>query len=181
VARSSERQTARRDARPLANATSNRVLRRTAGDRFDEATRVVFATTLVVRAARDQARLAQPSLGTGPHVVTHLVLMKPRPDLSAPDCERLIMAFERALTEIPAVRHVRVGRRITHGAGYEAGMPDSADYLVAIEFDDVEGLAAYLRDPAHVELGARFTESLTGALVYDFEEIGLKSLRDLCN
>ena len=105
--------------------------------------------------------------------------MKPRPDLSAADRERLIVAFERALTEIRAVRHVRVGRRITHGAGYEAGMPDSADYLVAIEFEDVEGLAAYLRHPAHEELGARFTESLAGALVYDFEEIGLKSVRDL--
>jgi stress responsive alpha/beta barrel protein len=112
-------------------------------------------------------------------VVTHLVLMKPRPDLSAADREQLIAAFERALTEILAVRRVRVGRRITHGAGYEAGMPDAADYLVAIEFEDVEGLAAYLRHPAHEALGARFTESLAGALVYDFEEIGLKSLRDL--
>ena len=38
-----------------------------------------------------------------------------------------IAAFERALTEMPAVRHVRVGRRIIHGAGYEAGMPDAAE------------------------------------------------------
>jgi hypothetical protein len=112
-------------------------------------------------------------------VVTHLVLMKPRPDLSAVDREQLIAAFERALTEIPAVRHVRVGRRFTHGASYEARMPDTADYLVAIEFEDVEGLAAYLRHPAHDELGTRFTESLAGALVYDFEEIRLGDLRDL--
>ena len=112
-------------------------------------------------------------------MVTHLVLMKPRPDLSAADRERLIAAFERALTGIPAVRHVRVGRRITHGAGYEARMPDTADYLVAIEFDDVAGLAAYLRHPAHEELGTRFSESLAGALVYDFETVGLESLRDL--
>jgi hypothetical protein len=112
-------------------------------------------------------------------VVTHLVLMKPRPDLSAVDREQLIAAFERALTEIPAVRHVRVGRRFTHGAGYEARMPDTADYLVAIEFEDVEGLAAYLRHPAHDELGTRFTESLAGALVYDFEEIRLGDLRNL--
>jgi hypothetical protein len=105
--------------------------------------------------------------------------MKPRPDLSAADREQLIAAFERAVTEIPAVRHVRVGRRITHGAGYEARMPDTADYLVAIEFEDVEGLAAYLHHPAHEELGVLFTESLAGALVYDFEAIGLDSLRDL--
>ena len=112
-------------------------------------------------------------------MVTHLVLMKPRPDLSAAGREQLIAAFERALTEIPTVRQVRVGRRVTHGAGYEARMPDTADYFVAIEFDDVEGLAAYLRHAAHEELGVQFTESLAGALVYDFEAVGLESLRDL--
>ena len=112
-------------------------------------------------------------------MVTHLVLIKPRPDLSAGDREQLITAFERALTDIPAVRHVRVGRRFTHGAGYEARMPDTADYMVAIEFEDVHGLAAYLRHPAHEELGTRFTESLAGALVYDFDEIKLENLRDL--
>ena len=112
-------------------------------------------------------------------MVTHLVLIEPRPDLSAAGREQLIAAFERALTEIPSVRHVQVGRRITHGAGYEARMPDTADYFVAIEFDDVEGLTAYLRHPAHEELGVRFTESLAGALVYDFEGCALESLRDL--
>ena len=104
--------------------------------------------------------------------------MKPRPNLSAADREQLIAAFERAVTEIPTVRHVRVGRRITHGAGYEARMPDTADYLVAIEFEDVEGLAAYLHHPAHEKLSVLFTESLAGALVYDFEAIGLDSVRD---
>ncbi|MEO8258498.1 MAG: Dabb family protein [Acidobacteriota bacterium] len=112
-------------------------------------------------------------------MVTHLVLLKPRPDLSAADRERLIVAFERALTEIPAIRHVRVGRRVRHGAGYEAGMPDTADYLVAIDLDHVEGLAAYLRHPAHEDLAGRFTESLVGALVYDFESVEIGSLRDL--
>ena len=112
-------------------------------------------------------------------MVTHLVLIKPRPDLSAAGREQLIAAFDRALTEIPTIRHVRVGRRITHGAGYEARMPDTADYFVAIEFDDLEGLAAYLCHPAHQELGVRFTESLAGALVYDFEGVGLESLRGL--
>ena len=110
-------------------------------------------------------------------MVTHLVLIKPRLDSSAR--ERLVAAFERALAEIPTIRNVRVGRRITHGAGYEAGMPDTADYLVMIDFDDADGLATYLHHPAHVDLGAHFAESLAGALVYDFEEVGLKNLRDL--
>ena len=48
----------------------------------------------------------------------------------------------------------------------------TADYFVSIEFDDVEGLAEYLRHPAHEELGVRFTESLAGALVYDSRRWG---------
>ena len=112
-------------------------------------------------------------------MVFHLVLIKPRTDLAPASRERLIATFERALREIPDVRGVRIGRRFTHGAGYEAGMPDTADYLVMLEFDDASGLAAYLRHPAHQELGERFGDSLAAALVYDFEDVVLESLRDL--
>lgn len=111
-------------------------------------------------------------------MVSHVVLLKPRPDLSAVERERLIAAFDRAVREIPAVRGVRVGRRVTHGAGYEAGMPDAADYLVLIDFDDVAGLTTYLGHPAHAELGDRFGDSLAAALVYDFENVELDSLRE---
>ena len=112
-------------------------------------------------------------------MVTHLVLLKPRPDLSPGDRERLVAAFERALAEIPTVRNVHVGERVTHGAAYEARMPDTADFLVMIDFDDADGLAAYLRHPAHETLGTCFSELLAGALVYDFEDVGLDRLRDL--
>jgi hypothetical protein len=111
-------------------------------------------------------------------MVSHLVLMKPRDGLSAADRERLIAAFERALREIPTVRRVRVGQRVTHGAGYEARMPDVADYFVMIDFEDAEGLATYLHHPAHEDLGMRFNDSLAAALVYDFEEVELASLRE---
>jgi hypothetical protein len=110
-------------------------------------------------------------------MVSHLALMKPRADLSAGDRERLIAAFERALREIPTIRRVRVGQRITNGASYEARMPDAADYYVLIDFEDAEGLATYLRHPAHEDLGTAFQDSLAAALVYDFEEVELGSLR----
>lgn len=105
-------------------------------------------------------------------MVTHLVLMKPRPDLSAADREAFVAAFERALREIPTIRNVRIGRRVTFGAGYEQTAPDAADFLAAIDFDDLAGLQAYLGHPAHDELGARFGQALSGALVYDFEMAG---------
>jgi len=102
-------------------------------------------------------------------MVTHVVLMKPRPDLSASDRRDFITAFERATRDIPSVVGVRVGRRVRHGAGYEAAAPDSADYFAAIDFEDLAGLQAYLRHPAHAELGARFGTALSSAMVYDFE------------
>jgi hypothetical protein len=58
-------------------------------------------------------------------------------------------------------------------------MPDTADYLVVIDFDDLAGLQAYLRHPAHEELGARFNQSLSSALIYDFEVGGSDLVRML--
>ena len=109
-------------------------------------------------------------------MVTHIVLMKPRADLSSAEREAFVAAFERALREIPSIRGVRVGRRVVHGAGYEQSAPD-AEYVAAIDFDDLAALQAYLRHPAHEALGARFGTSLSWALVADFEVGGIEALR----
>jgi hypothetical protein len=103
--------------------------------------------------------------------------MKPRADLSPIERAALIDAFERVVRDIPSVRAVRVGRRVVHGAGYEQLAADTADYLAVIDFDDLAGLQAYLRHPAHEELGVRFNQSLQSALVYDFEAGGIEELR----
>ena len=111
-------------------------------------------------------------------MITHVALMKPRPDLSAADREAFVGAFRRALLEIAEIRGVRIGRRVTFGAGYEAAAPD-LDVIALIDFDDLAALQAYLRHPAHAELGARFSESLASALVYDFEAGGVEMLNRL--
>ena len=112
-------------------------------------------------------------------MIAHLVLFRPKPELSTEDRQALVNAFERAVRDIPSVRAVRVGRRLTHGAGYEQSMPDTGEYLIVIDFDDVEGLQTYLRHPAHEELGARFYQSLSSALIYDFEAGGVEGLENL--
>jgi hypothetical protein len=111
-------------------------------------------------------------------MISHIVLMKPRADLSVADKQALIDAFERAIHDIPTVRGVRVGKRVVHGAGYERSAPDAADYLVEVDFDDLAGLQTYLQHPAHAELGARFGLSLSAALVYDFDAGGIERLRN---
>ena len=107
-------------------------------------------------------------------MISHVVLMKPRPDLSEVDRRRFAASFERAVRDISSVRNVRVGQRILHGAGYEDGNSFSAEYLALIDFDDLDGLRAYLQHPAHAELGARFATSLAGAMVLDYETGGLE-------
>jgi hypothetical protein len=110
-------------------------------------------------------------------MVTHLVVFKPRPTLSAGERGLLIAAFDQAVQSIPSVRGVRVGQRLRHGAAYEQDAPDVADFLVAIDFDDLRGLEEYLQHPAHRELGTRFNASIGAALIYDFTSAPLDALR----
>jgi hypothetical protein len=112
-------------------------------------------------------------------MVTHLVLLKLKPGLSGSERQEFATAFERAVTDIPTVRGVRIGSRITIGAGYESGMPDTADYVATIDFEDRQGLGAYLDHPIHQELGRLFWSSLSGAFVFDFEMGGLELLQHL--
>jgi hypothetical protein len=111
-------------------------------------------------------------------MIAHVVLFRPKPELSRRDRRLFVESFEHALREIPTVRGVRLGRRVKHGAGYERQSPDVVDFVAIIDFDDLAGLQAYLRHPAHAELGTRFGESLSSALVYDFEEGRLEDLVD---
>jgi hypothetical protein len=108
--------------------------------------------------------------------ISHLVLMQPRAELTLAARQAFIDAFDRAMHEIPTVRGVRIGRRITHGAGYETSAP-TMDYVAIIDFDDLAGLQMYLRHPAHEELGRLFGQSLIGSLVYDFEVGGAEVLQ----
>ena len=112
-------------------------------------------------------------------MVTHLVLMKPKPDLTETDRRAFIAAFEAAVRDIPQIRGVRIGRRVVHGAGYERTSPDAADFLAALDFDDLAALQDYLRHPAHEALGIRFGECLSAALVYDFEIVAADELSRL--
>lgn len=102
-------------------------------------------------------------------MISHVVLFRPRADLTQSDRDGLVAAFRRAVHEIPDVRAVRVGRRVTHGAAYEQTAPSIADFLIVLDFDDIDGLQAYLRHPAHAELGMRFNQAFDSGLVYDFE------------
>jgi len=101
-------------------------------------------------------------------MLTHLVLLKPKVDLSPGDRQAMLDALLAAARAIPTVRALRIGQRLRHGAGYETAPPDTADVLVAFDFDDLPGLQAYLVHPAHDMLARLFYESQAAA-AYDFE------------
>ncbi len=109
----------------------------------------------------------------------HVVLFRPRPDLTAADRASLVEALESELQRIPSIRKFYVGRRVTHGAGYEALMPVSLDYAAVIEFDDLAGLKEYLDHPAHRAVGSRFMSSLESSAIFDYQMQDGKTLRSL--
>jgi stress responsive alpha/beta barrel protein len=103
-------------------------------------------------------------------MIVHLVLFSPRPDLPAADRDAAVAALESASKNIPSIKRLRIGKRVKHSLpGYEQMMRDDFEYAVMIEFDDVEGLKAYLQHPAHAAAGRHFTASASNALAYDYE------------
>lgn len=102
-------------------------------------------------------------------MITHLVLFRPRADLSASQRRELADALSTAIRDIPSVRRARVGRRVTHGRAYEQLMRVNYEYAAVLEFDNLDGLKAYLAHPAHEALAARFFEAFEEALMYDYD------------
>jgi hypothetical protein len=102
-------------------------------------------------------------------VLVHLVLFRPRPALEASERQGVADALSAAINEIPSVRRARVGRRVTHGRGYEQLMRADFTHVAMLEFDDLPGLQAYLEHPVHEQLATRFFAAFEEALMYDYE------------
>lgn len=101
-------------------------------------------------------------------MIAHVVLFRPKATLSPSDRAALVAAMQTAMTQIPSVRRAQVGTRITHGRPYEQLMKANYSHAAILEFDDLDGLQAYLRHPAHDELAARFFAAFDDALFYDY-------------
>ena len=111
-------------------------------------------------------------------MTVHVVLFTPRPDIT--DAERRLFgdALEGALTLIPSVRRFSVGRRVRTGAAYDQ-LPGDFAYCAVIEFEDLEGLQAYLQHPAHAELGRLFYATSGDAFAGDYETVNAAPARAL--
>ena len=112
-------------------------------------------------------------------MVSHVVLLKPKPSLRHSEREALLDAMRVAFTGITEIRRVRIGKRKLIGRGYEAQMTTDYEFVCVIEFDDEAALRGYLEHPAHAELGKLFFVSAETALVYDYEMVEPTRIREL--
>ena len=102
-------------------------------------------------------------------MIAHVVLFRPRVDLSAEARQALATSFEAALTQIPVDSSRPCRQRIAVGRPYESLMEVDYSYTAIIEFDDRAGLIAYLDHPTHEQLASQFFGAFEEALMYDFE------------
>lgn len=102
-------------------------------------------------------------------MIAHIVLFRPRADLSATERAAFIRAIEAASRQIPSIRRFSVGRRLLRDRPYESAMGRDYPYAAVIEFDDLEGLSAYLDHPAHEEIARLWATTGAETLVYDYE------------
>jgi len=101
-------------------------------------------------------------------VIVHVVLFRPRPDVSDAERDALFDAMRLAARDIPSVRGFRVGQHIANPVPYVLSGFPSFPWTALVEFDDEAGLREYLSHPLHVALGQRFNAAAEAALIYDF-------------
>jgi hypothetical protein len=111
----------------------------------------------------------------------HVVLFRPRPDISDEQRDGLLEAMRVAARDIPTVRGFRIGNHIAEPVPYVISGFPSFPWLALLEFDDEAGLRTYLAHPLHRELGARFNATAEAAMIYDFtvtHELGQFTIQD---
>lgn len=113
-------------------------------------------------------------------MIVHVILFQPRPDLTGEQRDAVFSALASAARGAPSVRSCRIGRRVKHGLpGYEESMRQDFEFAAVMEFEDVEGLRAYLEHPAHEAIGGHFSTAASSALAYDYEMVSLDEAQQL--
>ena len=112
-------------------------------------------------------------------MISHMVLFRPKANLSTAERQALVNALEHAVVGIPSIKRARFGKRILlNRQGYETQMAEHYEYSAIIDFDTEADLRAYLDHPAHVELATRLSRSADAMLAYDFVSVNPERLAD---
>lgn len=112
-------------------------------------------------------------------MIAHVVLFRPRTNLSVEERHVLVDALANAINNIPMIRRAHVGRRTVLGRQYDNMNAQQFPYAAILEFDSEADLRAYLDHPAHEKLGEQFYFTSDGALAFDFEMLEPDRAREL--
>ena len=112
-------------------------------------------------------------------VISHVVLFRPRPDLTADQRQTLVTALKSAVDGIVQIRRATIGKRLLlDRPGYEEQMAEHYEYSAILEFDSETDLRAYLDHPAHDLLGKLLFTSAEAVLAYDYAALEVDELMD---
>jgi hypothetical protein len=110
-------------------------------------------------------------------VISHVVLFRPRPTLTATERATLIEALRAAVSGIPTIQRATIGTRILlNRPGYETQMAEHFEYSAVLEFSSEADLRSYLDHPAHLDLGRLLFTAADAVLAYDFAAADLAAL-----
>lgn len=98
-------------------------------------------------------------------VISHVVLFRPRPDVSADDRRAFVAALEDAFRHIPTIRRAVVGRSLPGDQGLDF------PYVAIIEFDDEHGYQTYLAHPLHLPVARLFHHTCEATTIVNAQTI----------
>jgi hypothetical protein len=103
-------------------------------------------------------------------VIAHIVLFEPKPELDPDRLRSFARSVIEGLRSIPSIRRARIGKAIFVDPGYQRVFGDKTyKYAAVLEFENRDGLVAYLRHPQHDRIGREFWNSCAFTTIVEVE------------
>jgi len=109
-------------------------------------------------------------------MIGHIVLFNPKTTATKDELRSFAQLISRTCASIPSIQRATIGKRLRIDAGYARYFGDKTyEYLAILEFEDSQGLVAYLRHPLHERLGRLFWEMCESTVIAEVDLIDGKS------
>lgn len=107
-------------------------------------------------------------------MIAHIVLFRPKGGVTVDQKKSFAQALMVVGRDVPEIRRAFVGRSVAVDSGYHREFGDTTyPYAAVMEFEDREGLVAYLNHPSHRELGRLFWETCEATTIVEVETADL--------